>query len=310
MTSGLLVGSIAMITDNFFAMPLSFPQLLLFPARIWSQLMMLLGIKKRRRPWGAVYDTTTKQPLDPVYLELVNTEGKVVSKAVTDVYGHYSFKVTPGHYMLRPRKQGYIFPSLVLAHTEQDEVYMDLYFGNYFEIGQTGEMISKNVPMDPSEINWREFIKQDQKLLNWLIRREKIISNISNTFYILGFVVTALALFFTPQPYTVITFLLYVFMYVLRRAGVHPSKIGKVTDKVTGLPLSFAIVRVFSANLGNEVIRKVTNKFGQFFCAVPDGKYFLSFDRKNENGTYTEASKKEYIEIKKGIIAGRWQAEF
>jgi hypothetical protein len=237
-------------------------------------------------------------------------EGSVVSKVVTDIYGRYSFKVTPGHYMLRPAKKDYIFPSLALAHTNQDEVYSDLYFGNYFEIEHSGDMISKNIPMDPVAINWREYLDQDQKMLNWLVKREKLFSTVSNVFYLLGFAVTALALFFTPQAYTIIFFLLYVFMYVLRRAGAHPSKLGKVTDRATGAPLSFAIVRLYSVKLGNEVIRKVTNKFGQFFCAIPDGQYFLSFDKKNPNGTYTEASKKEIVDVKKGVVSGRWQAEF
>lgn len=310
MTSGLLVGSIAMITDNLFATPLTFSQLILLPGRLWANFLALLGIRKRRRPWGAVYDTVTKQPLDPVTLELVNKDGVVISKATTDVYGRYSFKVSPGHYMLRPKKAGYIFPSLVLAHTNRDEIYTDLYFGNYFEINHPAEMINKNIPMDQTKIDWRQFMQEDQKLLGWLSRRDDIINRISTVLFIVGFVIAFFALLIAPRAYTAIIFGLYIFMYILRQAGANPSKLGKVIDAKTKAPLSFAIVRVFSVKLGNEVIRKATNKFGQFFCPVPDGDYYLSFDRKNENGSYTEANKKEMVHITRGVVAGKWEASF
>lgn len=310
MTSGLLVGSIAMITDNLFSTPMTFAQFLLIPARMWANLLALFGIKKRRRPWGAVYDTMTKQPLDPVYLELINKDGFAVAKTTTDIYGRYSFKVTPGHYMLRPRKAGYVFPSLVLAHAERDEVYKDLYFGNYFEINHEAETIDKNVPMDRAKIDWKEFMKQDQKMLTFLAHRDELIAKTSHLLFIAGFIIAVGALLLAPRAYTIIVFLLYLMMYIARRLGPNPSKIGKVTDATTKAPLSFAIVRVFSVKLGNEVVRKATNKFGQFFCPVPDGDYYLSFDRKNENGSYTEANKKELIHIDRGVVAGKWEASF
>jgi len=310
MTSGLLVGSIAMITDNLFAAPYTMAQFMLFPARLWANLLTAFGIRKRRRPWGAVYDTMTKQPLDPVYLELVNKDGFVVARTSTDIYGRYSFKVTPGHYMLRPRKTGYVFPSLVLAHTDRDEVYKDLYFGNYFEIEHQSEMMNKNIPMDRQKIDWKEFMNQDQKILTWLARRDQLISQASHILFIIGFAVAIIALLLAPRVYTIIVFLLYVFMYALRRSGPNPSKLGRVIDQATKAPLSFAIVRVFSVKLGNEVVRKATNKFGQFFCPVPDGDYYLSFDRKNQNGTYTEANKKELVHITRGVVSGKWEASF
>jgi DNA-binding beta-propeller fold protein YncE len=310
MTSGLLVGSVAMVTDNLFAAPMSFSQLALLPARLWANFLTALGIRKRRRPWGTVYDSMTKQPIDPIYLELVNKEGFVVSKVMTDAFGRYSFKVAPGHYMLRPKKEGYIFPSLMLAHTTRDEIYQDLYFGNYFEVKQDNEQLSKNIPVDRTNINWQEFFNEDQKILNWLSRRDKIISQVSHVLFVVGFVIAVLALFLAPRPYSVIVFLLYVLMFAIKRSGVNPSRLGKVIDQNTKAPLAFAVVRIYSVKLGNEVMRKVTNKYGQFFCPVPDGDYYLSFDRKNPNGSYTEASRKELVQSRRGIVSGSWQAVY
>lgn len=310
MTSGLLFGSVAMITDNLFGAPFAFSQLIFYPSRIWASLLALFGITKRRRPWGSVYDTITKFPIDPVHLELVNKDGYVVAKTMTDIYGRYSFNVAPGHYMLRPKKEGYVFPSLILAHMTRDEIYKNLYFGNYFQIKYAGEMISKNIPMDRSKMDWKEFAEADQKILNWIAKRDDIIGNITNILFVLGFIISGFALLLAPGPYNIIIFFMYIIMLLLRRAGANPSKLGKITDGSSKNPLAFAIVRVFSVKLGNEVVRKVTNKYGQFFCPVPDGEYYLSFDRKNQNGTYTEASKKERIEVNRGVISGKWSAVF
>ena len=171
-------------------------------------------------------------------------------------------------------------------------------------------MINKNIPMDRQKIDWREFMEEDQKILTWIARRDEMITKASRILFVSGFIISLLALLFAPRTYTVVVFALYIFMYILRRSGANPSKLGKVIDHKTKAPLSFAIVRVFSVKLGNEVVRKATNKFGQFFCPVPDGEYYLSFDRRNTNGTYTEATKKELVHINKGVVSGRWEASF
>ncbi len=308
--SGLLIGSVAMITDNFFAAPITFPQILLFPSRLFANILTMLGIRKRRRPWGTVYDSISKQPVDPIHLELVDPEGRIAAKTITDFYGRYSFNVEPGHYMLRPVKTGFIFPSFILAHTNRDEIYRDLYFGNFFEIKNKGELISKNIPMDRTNFNWPEFFQEEQKLLNAYARRDFFVSKLSRILFVAGFVVAALSLLLAPRSYTVIVFALYLFMYVMNKAGINPSKLGQVVEEESKSPLSFAVIRLFSLNLGNEVIRKVTNKYGQFYCPVPNGKYYLSYDRKNPNGTYTEAENKEYVEVKRGVVSGHFEARF
>ena len=61
----------ALLTINNF----SVSDLLLVLLRSLSSFLTAIGIKKRIKHWGTAYDSVTKQPLDPAYVTLKNSEG-------------------------------------------------------------------------------------------------------------------------------------------------------------------------------------------------------------------------------------------
>ncbi len=304
---GLIIGALGVVGLLLFATPMNLSELVLLPTRLWSLLLTAFGIKKEVRPWGTVYDSVTKQPLDPVYLTLVDKEQKEIATALTDLDGRYGFLVSPGWYMLRPKKTDYDFPSIHLGHLTRDEVYLDLYFGNYFEIKTEGEVITKNIPMDPINFNWNEVAKQDQNLLRFYSKRDVWYVRVSGWFFGIGFAIALLALIFAPKPYNIAIFALYLVLLVIKETGVKLSKLGSVIDKATGAPLSFAIIRVFSYELGNEVIHKVTTEKGLFYCLVPNSSYYITIEKKNPDGTYTQVFKSEKIDVTKGVLKGKFE---
>ena len=78
-------------------------------------LGLLFGLfRKKKNPWGVVYDAQTKQPLDPVILTLTDASGKIY-QSISDIYGRYEFIVDPGEYTLSAVKTNYIFPSKLLT---------------------------------------------------------------------------------------------------------------------------------------------------------------------------------------------------
>ncbi len=269
-------------------------------------MMIAFGIKKRNRPWGTVYDAVTKRPLDPVYLELVDREEKVISTAITDLDGRYGFLVPPGMYMLRPHKDNYTFPSLVLGRVIHDELYKDLYFGNYFEITKEGEVISKNIPMDPINFNWNEYTKQEHNMLKFYSKHDVFLAKLSDLVFGIGFVVATAALIFAPKPYNIIIFCIYIVMLILRSFGLKLSKLGNIQEQKNKQPLPFAIVRVFTTKFKNEVVHKVTDKFGRFYCLVPNSEYFITIEQKNSDSTYTKVYQSENIVVRNGVIKGKW----
>ena len=108
---GISVSLAAPIAIAGFGNPFSFYDIGLIFARLWSILLIAFGLKKRNPPWGTVYDSETKQPLDPVYVVLSDTSGNEIASAITDLDGRYGFAVPAGTYVLSVRKTNYDFPS-------------------------------------------------------------------------------------------------------------------------------------------------------------------------------------------------------
>lgn len=304
---GILAGALFTLLPVLFANPLSFSELLLIPARLWSLLLIAFGLKKRNRPWGRVYDSVTKQPLDPVYVSLQNNEGKEVASSITDIDGRYGFLVEPGMYRMIPKKTHYSFPSAKLIGKTRDELYLDLYFGYIFEVKEAGEVITKNIPMDPDTFDWNEFAKQEQTLMRFYSKRDRVFARIADVAFSVGLTVSTIALIVAPITYNIVIFSLYIVMLVIKEVGFRQRSSGIVVRKGTDLPVPFAIMRVLSSKTKVEVLHKVTNTLGRYYALVGNGTYDVTIETKNLDGSYSLAMKKENIEIKDGLLKQKFE---
>lgn len=300
-TTGAVVGSVFSFATVLFANPLSFSELFFIPLRLWGLLMTAFGIKKRNRPWGTVYDSVTKQPLDPVYVMLKDLQGNEIATSITDLDGRYGFLVPSGVYKIVANKTNYIFPSKKLVGKNADELYQDLYFNEIIEIKE-GDVITKNIPMDPLKFDWNEFAKRDQKRMKFFSRRDIWISRISGILFWLGFVLSLLAVTITPSVYNVIIFVVYIILLILKNTIIKPRPFGTVSYSNNNLPLSFAVMRIFFAGSDHEVTHKVTDKNGKYYCLVPNGVYYVKIENKNIDETYSLVHTTGNIEVKNGYI--------
>jgi len=306
--AALLVGAVTSIAGIMFATPLTPSELVLLPTRLWSLLLGAAQLRKKRKNWGVIYDSKTKRPLDPVHVELIDQDEKVVAAAFTDLNGRYGFLVPPGHFMIRPKKQNYIFPSIALGHVVRDEAYEDLYFGNYFSVSKEGEVIAKNIPMDPVGFDWNEFEKNQEHLTALSSKTALFASHLADILFAVGFTLALSAFIFAPHPYNVAILGFYILLLIAKEVGISFSKLGTIIDRKTGRPLAYAIIRVFSASLGNEVIHKVATARGKFYLLVPNGAYTVAIEKKTHLGNYREVfrSSKPKI-VKHGILKGVWE---
>jgi hypothetical protein len=303
-TGGVIAGTAVTVTTALFLNPISFSELLLIPVRLWSLLMTALGLKKRRRPWGVVYDSVTKQPLDPAYVTLRSSEGKDVASSLTDLDGRFGFVVPePGSYALVAQKTNYTFPSQSLVGHDHDELYRDLYFGEYFTVATAGEIVIRNIPMDPEKFDWNEFAKKGQHLMKFYSSRNKILFLIADIFFGVGFVVASVAVVAAPKGYNIAVFILYTIVYFIKKYGVKTRTFGYIADKNTGLPLSFGIVRVSYASSGVEVIHRIADGTGKYYCLLPNGEYVVKIDRKMPDGTYQTVAENLPASVTNGYLA-------
>src|SRR3990167_8656152 len=116
--------------------------------RMFGALLGFLGLRKKRQPWGTVYDSITKRPLDPAYVTVMQEHGSEIADAITDLDGRYGFLLPNGVYRIQAAKTNYQFPSKKLHGKDNDELYDNLYYGEPISANE-GVLVMRNIPLDP-----------------------------------------------------------------------------------------------------------------------------------------------------------------
>jgi hypothetical protein len=279
----------------------SFSDLSLVIFRLWSLLLVTLGLKKKRVPWGTVYDSVTKQPLDPAYVVLSDPRDTEAGTAITDLDGRFGFLVPPGSYHIVANKTNYSFPSKKLAGKTNDELYDNLYFGGEVLFGGN-DVIAKNIPMDPEAFDWNEFAKRDKKLMTFYSKNTRLLSNISTILFYAGLTFAAALYAARPDTFNLSIVIVYGVLLILRLLGLKPKSYGTIVDSQTKEPLSFAVVRIFQKGVDRELFHRVTDQYGRYYALLSKGEYYVTIERKNPDESYTPVYKSDTINAKKGII--------
>jgi hypothetical protein len=299
---GIVTTAASAVSLLLLANPFSFVEFFLLPFRLWSLLLVFFGLKKKARPWGTVYDSVTKQPIDPAYVMLTDMDGNEVATSITDIDGRYGFSVGPGTYKIVANKTNYEYPSKKLAGRVGDELYNNLYFGDVLVIKEEGEIIAKNIPLDQLNFDWNEFAKNEQKRLSYFRRSDVLIARVANVFFWLGFAVSTFSLIASHTLYNKIVFVIYGIMFLIRHYSPQFKPKGAVTDAMTHEPMPFAIVHLISAATGQEITHKVANRLGYYYGLVPNGTYNIVIDRKNPDATYTKIPVPTVVTVKDGYL--------
>lgn len=293
----ILPGIVALATSSF-----SFIDIGLVALRLWSVLLTAVGIRKKHRPWGTVYDSVTKQPIDPAYVVLFDAQGNEVATSITDMDGRYGFVVAPGTYKIVANKTNYVFPSTKMIGKTEDELYANLYAGETITVMQDGDIITKNIPMDAVHFDWNEFEKNQTNRLKFYKRRDVIVARIADIIFWIGMIVSIAGVLVYPNWYNMLIFFLTLVVYILRVTGIAVKPKGSVVQKSTDEPLPFSVVRVLSAITGREVIHKVTDKTGRYYCLLQNGTYKIVIDQKNADQSYTSIPLDETISVDSGYL--------
>ncbi|MGI9118115.1 MAG: carboxypeptidase-like regulatory domain-containing protein [Minisyncoccia bacterium] len=297
---GVVAGSSVSIMSLLFVNPLSLGELLLIPFRLWSLFLVLIGLKKRNRPWGTVYDSVTKQPLDPVYVSVFDTSGKEVETSITDIDGRFGFLLPPGTYNVVAHKTNYIFPSKLLDGKYEDEMYKDLYYGMPFTVGtDNNNLVISNIPMDPEHFDWNEYAKRQQTLMKYHKTHELFWVRLANVFFFVGYIVSILSWYTKASTYNMVVVALYTLMLILKYTALRPKPRSYVVSP-KGNPYPYAIVHILRND--KDFMKKITNKNGQFYCLIPNGVYEVNIEKKNLDGSYSPVMVKHTVVVKKGYM--------
>ena len=279
-----------------------------FATRIVN-LIFSIPFYRRRRPYGIVYDSETKEPIDPAYVTVFNADtGAQLDTKITDINGRYGFLLPVGNYRMIAQKTHYVFPSVKLMNKQSDEVYDNLYFGDVFAVTDQNKnaIITLNMPMDRTETDWNQEEKKRMGLWDFFTRNSKLWERVSMTLFIFGFLFSIYALIVYPTLWNIIVFILYIVFTLFQLFGFGPIKIGTITDRM-GRPVPHAVVRVWNAHLGTQIAQRVANENGQYYLLVSKGDYYITVDAKNASGGYDRLFTSETMKVHQGVINKSFQ---
>jgi len=297
-TSGVLAGASQILAFSSVA---SIYDVYLLILRGFGALGSVLGIRRKRKPWGTVYDAVTKRPIDPAYVTIYKN-GQKVASAITDIEGRYGFFVPPGTYQLMAEKTHYRFPSKILAGKLSDELYDKLYFGEAITITE-GQAITSNIPLDPVDFDWNEFSKGGDESFKRSYDKKIAQGRFYRFLSLAGLFLTVGLVLFTPSILNVIVLLVYIGLDSVTRRRANRYQLVTIKKQLTGEPIPFAIIRVFLAGLDKEVKTIVADRYGRFYLLVRPGTYYLTIDQKLPDGSYFTFYKTETRDLPNGVWA-------
>lgn len=267
---------------------------------------LLTGLfrKKRNEPWGVVYDSVTKRPLDPAYV-IAKLKENIKSKgeAITDLDGRYGFLLAPGEYVIEANKTHYKFPSEKLKGRNKDELYENLYFGDPFRVREGG-VVHYNIPLDPMEFDWNEFAKKQDQVFQIYSKSQSIRLWVFNIIFYVGLVFSTLSMVYAPTLINVLVVCVYVGILGFQIFWKVTHKVTRIVNKTTGMPIPFALVRVWLSGLNTVVKKTVADEFGRFYFLVSPGTYYITVEQKQPDGSYVEISRTGDLNLKRGVVKG------
>jgi hypothetical protein len=265
---------------------------------------LLTGLfrRKRNEPWGVVYDSVTKRPLDPAYvIAQLRESAQSKGEAITDLDGRFGFFLNPGEYTIVANKTHYKFPSDKLKGRSHDELYDNLYFGDPFQVREGG-VVQYNIPLDPVEFDWNEYAKNQDKVFQIYSKKKNIRLWVFNTIFFFGLIFSLLSLILSYSLLNLVVVLIYGLIFTFQvfwRVAHRPTYI---VNKATGKRLPFAIIKVWLPGLNTVVKKTVSDESGRYYFLVPPGKYYLTVEEKLPDASYKEIMRTEEMDLKGGVV--------
>lgn len=241
---------------------------------LFSWILSLVGLKKRRRPWGVVYDAITKNPIDLAIVRLIDGKTKkLIETQVTDKNGRFSFVPTPGEYSISVAKQEFLFPSNIITETVDGE-YVNIYHQEPITIKSADETIQLSIPLDqkaPATLQ--------KKTLNTLTK--ELISKYALASLVVSMTISVALTTYVPSTLNAILLLInsvFVMSQVMLMA--HEQKPwGIVFNALNLKPVPLAAIAIFDAKQQKLLRSRLTDYYGRFNFLAPAGEFILSVSK-------------------------------
>jgi hypothetical protein len=238
-------------------------------------LLEITGIKRRRRVWGVIYDSKTKQPIPYAKVDLRDQSNRVLETRYADRYGRYGFLTSPAslhqkstQVALDPRSPKHTFPSTLVTTDPDFIVYDHIYKGGPLSI-QRDVLVNYNIPLD-SKANLAKAVSVVGSATG------RAIGTLLNIGFWIGVVTAPLNVLLFPSTSSFTIFGVFLLANTARISLDLFRPYGMVTDSKTNKPLSYALVTLTKSN-GDRAAFTVSDEQGRYFLLADPGSYTLTF---------------------------------
>lgn len=255
--------------------------------RLWHGLLNVLGLRRKGRPYGYIYDAVTKEPLSLVVVRFLDESGSLVATEVTNTYGVFNTSLEGDKYSIGITKSLYQFPSEIVQGVE-DYPISNLYHGGVMDL-EPGDIEKISIPMDPTDLdlNDRSFAKVKNT-------STEVWRKVSLALFSLG-AIYSLAMLSTRGDFY--DYMIAAF-YVLSIAfGYYQSSKGMRVGSVSmgESPLEGVEVLLKKAETDRVLDKRVTKDDGSYYFVVTQGDYEIELS----SDIYSETSE-DYIIVHEG----------
>jgi hypothetical protein len=232
-------------------------------------LLSWLGLRKKGKLSGYVYDSNTKEPISQAVIRVYSMNGELVWTDVTDSRGFFRLGVEDGKYKIRVVGRGYEFPSKVIFG-KSDYPLENVYHGEEFTVS-AGVVPEFSIPLDSIEMNWFE------RAMTVLRGRLRILYKMfSLLFFVFGLIFSVYTYNVNPNWFNFIIILLYIPSFVLIVKVVFKKRLEYgVIKNSEGEPLVNVAVGLRDIEYGRIIAKRNTDGKGRYRFIVDEGEYEL-----------------------------------
>lgn len=262
----------------------AFPQGFHAFASLFPALFTAFTIRRRRKPWGVVFNSLSNEPIDLAIVRVFDvTTNRLVDTKVTDQNGRFSFLLSKGKYYIKVAKTGFLFPPKIsrLKASQLGTRFgpqSDLYFGEPFVISTDDTNINLNICLDPTIIHYSLGLKLTIWLKNgfdWFLIG---LSYFALPLMLIGAVFTSIATTIIPSQFNIYMSGIYVILLLayLISIRIFAARLGFVFDSISRKPIANAIISIFDKEYNAIREIKTTDIHGHFAILAQQGQYYLT----------------------------------
>lgn len=236
----------------------------------FSSFLEFLGIRKRRRPWGVVYESLSKKPIAGAVVKIIESDSQRVRETrITDNEGRFGFLVEKGIYNLTVAKNGFSFPSqkINLNTKGSDGYYPKVYLGGNLKVKEG--FLGLNIPID--------MLAEEQSRGRLLfLRFIRFFERLRLPILIIGTVLALVNFYLFRSVVDFIIIFVYLLLWAFEIWNLRKIKpYGQVNDQEKKL-LDLVILRFFRADNSRLVVTCISDSHGRFYVLLPEGKYYFT----------------------------------